>query len=371
MPEDKVVKVRQLTRWQRIGVASLFVMGAMVLGGAAFVLSGIYNIGASREHWSLTNFIITILRDRSISVAASGVDIPNLDDPELFLLGAQHYRGGCDTCHGDPGRELNPIYRNMLPQPPDLTGALSDYSARELFWIVYNGLKYTGMPAWAGENRTDEVWSVVAHLAQLHGRVPDMEPRQEPTLPLAQDIAGAGTLPIENCVRCHGDEATDTVSTLVPQLQNLPFPYLRRALEEYRGGIRSSGIMEPVAFEMTDDEIERFARYYSDLPDRRNSVRAPAEVLARGRRIAEQGVPEQDLPACGSCHNGADPQVPPLEAQSERYIATQLDLWRETDYRDTLPYGSLMSNIGKRMTQSDARAVSAWYASLPPAGARP
>ena len=100
MPEDKVVKVRQLTRWQRIGVASLFVMGAMVLGGAAFVLSGIYNIGASREHWSLTNFIITILRDRSISVAASGIDIPNLDDPELFLLGAQHYRGGCDTCHG-------------------------------------------------------------------------------------------------------------------------------------------------------------------------------------------------------------------------------------------------------------------------------
>jgi len=80
MPESDVVKVRQLTRWQRIGVASLFVAGALFLGGIVFILSGIYNIGAAREHWSITNFIITILRDRSISVASNGVEVPNLND---------------------------------------------------------------------------------------------------------------------------------------------------------------------------------------------------------------------------------------------------------------------------------------------------
>lgn len=371
MPEDKVVMVRQLTRWQRIGVASLFVIGAMVLGGVAFILSGIYNIGASREHWSMTNFIITILRDRSISVAASGIEVPDLNDPGLHLLGAEHYRGGCGTCHGEPGRELNPIYRNMLPQPPDLTGALGDYHARELFWIIKNGLKYTGMPAWPAENRPDEVWSVVAHLAQLHEQGADMRPPQTPAPPLELDIAGFGTLPLENCVRCHGDEATGTVSALVPRLENLPAAYLRRALQEYRGGIRSSGIMEPVAYEMTDDEIERFAQYYAGLPDRDSETNASAELLETGRRIAELGIPEQDLPACSSCHNGTDPHIPPLAAQSARYMATQLDLWRETDHRDTLPYGSLMANIGKRLTESDARAVSAWYASRPPSGARP
>ncbi|GHA38728.1 cytochrome c [Devosia pacifica] len=366
MPKSDVVKVRQLTRWQRIGVASLFVAGALFLGGIVFILSGIYNIGAAREHWSATNFIITILRDRSISVASNGVEVPNLNDSDLYLLGAQLYDGGCNTCHGVPGRQLNPVYRNMLPQPPDLSGAFSDYSARELFWIVNNGLKYTGMPAWPGEGRSDEVWSVVAHLAKLHELGPDNEPRQEPTLPVGKDIAGLGTLPLENCVRCHGDGKTGTVSALVPQLQNLSLPYLVRALEEYRAGTRSSGIMEPIAYEMTDAEIERLTRYYADLPSVQSPAAASPALLERGREIAEQGIPEQDLPRCSSCHNGTDPQIPRLENQSARYLDNQLNLWRETSYRDTLPYGSLMANIGKRMTQDDARAVSAWYASLPP-----
>lgn len=372
MPEDKFVKVKQLTNWQRLGVSTLFVVGALLLGGVVFIFSGIYNIGAARDHWSVTNFLITILRDRSVSVAAGNIEAPDLDDPDLYLLGAEHYQGGCSSCHGTPGQLINPIYRNMLPQPPDLTGAFSDYKARELFWIVQNGLKYTGMPAWPGENRSDEVWAVVAHLAQLHQQGPEIEPRREPPLPLSQDLAGAGTVPLENCVRCHGDAAAEPVSSLVPRLHGLPLPYLRRTLEEYRNGKRSSGIMQPIAHEMTSSELDQLSAYYASLPAVPAASTVPKDLLEKGHQIAEKGIPEQDLPACSSCHGGANPQIPPLEGQSARFMATQLDLWRETEYRQTLPYGSLMSDIGKRMTADDAWAVSVFYESVVPvAGGKP
>ena len=52
----------------------------------------------------------------------------------------------------------------MLPVPPDLGAAVPTWQPNELFWIVKNGLKYTGMPGWAAQGRDDEVWAVVAFL---------------------------------------------------------------------------------------------------------------------------------------------------------------------------------------------------------------
>ena len=358
MAEDKVVKVRQLTRWQRIGVASLFVTGAIVIGGIVFVLSGIYNIGASRDHWSITNFIITILRDRSISVASGGIEVPELDDPDLYELGQEHFLGACTSCHGIPGRPPNPIYSSMLPQPPDLTGAFEDYDSRQIFWIINHGLKYTGMPAWPGIDRPDEVWSVVAFLRRLNAAGPPDGPSFE--------VEAQQARALDSCERCHGDAETAPVSALVPRLGGLPQPYLARALAEYRDGQRASGFMEPVVHDMSDDEAAELAAYYADLPARDTQRAADPTLVARGREIAERGAAEQDVPACTSCHNGSDPQVPPLAGQSARYMETQLKAWRNSGYRSGSAQGRLMAFIAKRLGAQEAEAVSTYYESLPP-----
>lgn len=363
MAKEKIVKVRQLTRWQRIGVASLFVIGAMVIGGVVFVLSGIYNIGASREHWSVTNFIISILRDRSVSVAASGIEVPDLEDPDLYLLGREHFWGACTSCHGIPGRPLNPLYSNMLPQPPDLTGAFEDYGAREVFWIVNHGLKYTGMPSWPGTDRPDEVWSVVAYLKRLNSEGP---PNQTAFAENAEDARA-----FDACIRCHGGADAAPTSALVPRLGGLHQAYLVRALEEYRDGQRASGFMAPIAHDMSDDEIANMAAYYANLPAADNRNAADPASSIKGREIAEEGIPEQDVPACASCHNGNDPQVPPLAGQAARYMETQLKVWRNSAYRSGSAQGRLMAFVAKRLGAEEAEAVSAYYASLAPVEASP
>lgn len=363
MAKEKVVKVRQLTRWQRIGVASLFVIAAMVIGGVVFVLSGIYNIGASRDHWSFTNFIITILRDRSISVASNGIEVPELEDPDLYQLGQQHFLGACTSCHGIPGQPSNPIYSNMLPQPPDLTGAFEGYDARQVFWIVDHGLKYTGMPAWPGADRPDEVWSVVAYLKRLNGEGP---PDQTA---FSEEAEEARTF--DTCVRCHGDADAAPVSALVPRLGGLSEAYLARTLEEYRNGQRASGFMAPIAHDMSDAEIADIAAYYAGLPAAGRSSAADPALVTEGRDIADSGVAEQDVPACTSCHNGSDPQVPSLAGQSARYLETQLKIWRNSGYRSGSAQGRLMAFIATRLSAADAEAVSAYYQSLAPMESSP
>ncbi|QYO76061.1 c-type cytochrome [Devosia salina] len=355
MAEEKVVRVKQLTRWQRIGVASLFVAGAFVLTGAAFILSGLYNIGATREHWSVTNFIITILRDRSVAVAAGGIEVPDLDDADLYELGEQHFLGTCTSCHGTPGDPLNPLYAHMLPQPPDLTGAFEHYDAREVFWIVNHGLKYTGMPSWPAPHRPDEVWTVVSYLERLNRIGPENVGAEDNVLERAQSL--------DTCRRCHGGAGEGPVSDLVPRLNGMSEHYLRRALEEYRDGQRASGVMGPIAFDMSDEVIAGSAASYAALPPPQGRVNPDAD-LTLGRRIAEEGIAGQDVPACRSCHGGGNPQVPRLAGQSERYMSTQLKLWQHAEYRDASPEGRLMSIIGGRLTEDQGQAVSAYYATL-------
>jgi mono/diheme cytochrome c family protein len=56
----------------------------------------------------------------------------------------------------------------MYPQPPVLTGSAKDWLQAELFWILRNGIKMSGMPSWPGLS-DDDLWNIVAFLQKLPG----------------------------------------------------------------------------------------------------------------------------------------------------------------------------------------------------------
>jgi mono/diheme cytochrome c family protein len=70
-------------------------------------------------------------------------------------------------CHGAPGAEPTPLARGLNPKPPQLFEEEGHYKAPELFWIIKNGIKLSGMPAWGGSHSDDELWAIVAFLQQL------------------------------------------------------------------------------------------------------------------------------------------------------------------------------------------------------------
>jgi mono/diheme cytochrome c family protein len=140
-----------------------------VIAAVAFVYSGVYDVGATAPHWSLTSRLVAAVRDRSIDVRAASISVPaNLDDPDKILMGVDHFAAHCAECHGAPGVPKGDIARGLYPAAPNLADPGIDHRPARLFWILKNGLKMTGMPAWP-DHSDEELWATVAFLQKLPG----------------------------------------------------------------------------------------------------------------------------------------------------------------------------------------------------------
>ena len=75
---------------------------------------------------------------------------------------------GCANCHGGPGVGWAKFSEGLNPGPPDLKDVVGGLEPRELFWVVKNGIKMTGMPSFGAIGVPDqEIWSIVAFLKKL------------------------------------------------------------------------------------------------------------------------------------------------------------------------------------------------------------
>ena len=144
-------------------VALLVVVSSAAL---AVAYSGGYNVAADEPHWSLTSRVMAMVRDRSIAVRAADLTVPNLADPTLIALGAEHYAAMCTGCHLAPGTGDNEMRQGLYPKPPNLTEE-RDRSPAESFWIIKHGLKMSGMPAWGVTHDDESLWGLVAFLQKL------------------------------------------------------------------------------------------------------------------------------------------------------------------------------------------------------------
>jgi len=79
-----------------------------------------------------------------------------------------HFADHCATCHGNDGSGDTMLGRGLYPKPPDLrlpeTQKLSD---GELFWVIENGVRFTGMPAFSSPASMDDSWKLVLFLRHL------------------------------------------------------------------------------------------------------------------------------------------------------------------------------------------------------------
>ncbi len=142
---------------------------AVLLGGALFVWSGVYNIAATDKHWAVTNELLEILKARSIEVRAEDIVVPdNLESSARIATGAGNYEEMCSSCHLAPGVENTELYEGLYPQPPVFHKPTHDaHGEKANFWVIKNGIKLTGMPAWGPSHSDEEIWALVAFINQL------------------------------------------------------------------------------------------------------------------------------------------------------------------------------------------------------------
>ena len=364
------IALRRRMRWLAAGVFGT--LGGLALTAMLIAWSGAYSVAASRGHWQIIEWALAFSMRNSVEARARFIETPTLDDPNLVTLGAGHFHGGCAYCHGAPGVTISPIARHMLPPPPDLGAATEAWKDPELFWIVKHGLKYTGMPAWVSQQRDDEVWAVVAFLK----RVPHLDAQSYRQIAVGgltiapqsgRELAVSEAAPEATtaCARCHGAEGQGPASNLVPVLHGQPREFLLAALEEFASGKRESGIMQPVASDLTASAMERLAGFYSRLPPPQRSGTPDSAVIERGRVLATEGLPDARIPACISCHGAeALPIYPRLAGQYAGYMAGRLRLWRG-GYVAHTETNDIMAPIARLLSEQQIEEVSAYFSAQP------
>jgi mono/diheme cytochrome c family protein len=149
--------------------AFLACWAVLILAAASAIGLGLFNVAATDRHSPPVRWVMEQARIRSIKAHAAGIPVaPGLDDPQKVLMGTDHFAAHCAICHGAPGVARGDIARGLYPEPPDLAEASARYSPAELFWILKNGIKMTGMPAW-NDHGDEELWATVAFIEKLPG----------------------------------------------------------------------------------------------------------------------------------------------------------------------------------------------------------
>lgn len=355
--------MRQLTFWRTVKV---LIVAALALGvvGLLVLVSGVMPIKASSGHWTVTRWILTFAKQRSVSTHSLSIEVPPLSDPVLVQRGAGAYESNCRVCHGSPKLPSPPVVQQMLPHPPYLPSVVSKWDSEELFFIVKHGLKFTGMPAWPAVHRDDEVWAVVAFLHEF----PKLDQNSYRALIGIEEPVGPEDLftqSLRYCESCHGRDGAGRGAGPAPRLAGQRAEYLYASLSAYTRQQRFSGIMQPIAARLTDDEMQRLALHFANL-----SRTSPTQTTAmnRGESIANQGIPQQRVPACNSCHGDANPRnplYPQLSGQYANYIVLQLQLFQKEN-RGGTPYAHLMRHVAPNLNEEQMRDVAFYYESLPP-----
>ena len=151
----------------------LAVIGALailvVIVAAIFFFGGFYSVAANEADPGILSWAIGKVRIASIERHANTAPPGNLEDQQMIQAGAKAFsQRGCVNCHGAPGVNWQKFSEGLNPDPPDLKEIAGERAPAQLFWVVKNGIRMTGMPSFGAIGADDkEVWSIVAFVKKL------------------------------------------------------------------------------------------------------------------------------------------------------------------------------------------------------------
>ncbi len=158
----------------KIGLV-IVLIEVIILGLGAFALIR-HGVSARDQPLAAEALVARFMRHLATPQAYRDMRNPMEATPTVLTEARAHFADHCASCHANDGSGQTEIGKNLYPKAPDMrqddTQSLSD---GELFSIIHNGIRLTGMPAWGdGSPEKDlDSWKLVHFIRHLPEISPD------------------------------------------------------------------------------------------------------------------------------------------------------------------------------------------------------
>ena len=156
---------------------ALLVALMAVLGVLSFIWIGSRGISAKAQPGTVETVVARTMRRLAIPRSARDLKNPVTKKPDVLAEGMAHYSDHCAACHANDGSGETDVGLRLYPKPPDMRlDATQSMTDGELFYIIENGVRLTGMPAWS--TGTDDGKEATWHLVHFIRELPRLTPEQ-------------------------------------------------------------------------------------------------------------------------------------------------------------------------------------------------
>lgn len=151
------------------GMLGSIVVLAMAAVGAFLVFLN-HGVSARQKPWAAEAYVMRRLRHLAIPRSARSMKNPVQPTREVLSGGMAHFADHCAVCHANNGSGGTEMGMGLYPPPPDMRQSRTqELSDGELFYIIENGVRFTGMPAWGGDSQEhrEASWHLVHFIRHL------------------------------------------------------------------------------------------------------------------------------------------------------------------------------------------------------------
>jgi mono/diheme cytochrome c family protein len=150
----------------------------LALAGFGWWYVRVHGFSARAEPMGVEKLVAEQLRHLSVPVADRDLKNPLPLNDAILADGRAHFADHCAACHGNDGRGETEMGKGLYPKAPDMRDPdTQEMTDGEIFYIIKNGVRFTGMPAWGDPDSPaddEENWKLVHFIRH----VPKLTPQE-------------------------------------------------------------------------------------------------------------------------------------------------------------------------------------------------
>lgn len=242
-----------------------------------------------------------------------------------------------------------------------------------LIMLLAAAFAFLWLPRAHARDAAASIWESICSAAGVPARyqnaaLPDEKAVYPSSVIISSEMAGpvdtasvgrGATLALQ-CSMCHGARGTTSAGTDAPHLAGQPPSSTYKQLRDFKSGHRPSSVMQPLATNLSDQDMHDLAAFYS--LETRETLVQHAALRPQTPRLVSNGSPMRNVGACASCHSPgvARAATPILDGLPEAYLREQLNAFKSG--RRANDINQQMRNAAHQLSNDEIDILAKYYA---------